>query len=182
MSRLCPDDAATLEPRALHGLTLDACPVCAGVYFDDGEVAALVGSGPDALSQVERDVAPSDLAVVVDCGAPKRCPGCRALMCAYTYRYSSDARMDGCERCGGVWVMDGGLAKIAAHLRAPAPAAGGLPAARRPERRHAPRPHPPRPRPLPAIDAGRKSDRRAWARPATEGSPPPPRPLHPPPR
>ncbi len=135
MSRLCPDDAAALERRKVHGLDLDACPVCAGVYFDEGEIAALVGDGPHALGEVERAVAPSDLAVVEN-PAPKRCPGCRSLMVAYAYCYSSDARLDGCERCGGVWVQDGGLAAIAECVSAPARPFGGIPAARRTAESH----------------------------------------------
>ena len=128
MSRACPDDAAILEPRAFRAVTLDACPKCAGLFFDEGEMAALQEGGPETLGEVERAAAPSDLQVV-EGSAPRRCPGCRALMRGYAYRYSSDIRLAGCDRCGGVWVCDGDLARIAAHLREPAPAFGGTPAA-----------------------------------------------------
>lgn len=128
MSRLCPDDAATLEPRAFRAVTLDACPVCAGLFFDEGEIANVQAGGPAALVEVEAAAVPSDLHLV-DNPAPRRCPGCRALMRGYAYRYSSDIRLSGCDRCGGVWVCDGDLARIARHLRDEPKTFGGTAAA-----------------------------------------------------
>ena len=128
MSRLCPDDATALEPRAFRAVTLDACPACAGLFFDEGEIAALQSDGPATLGEVERAAVPAELQVV-DGPAPRRCPGCRTLMRGYAYLYSSDIRLSGCDRCGGVWVCDGDLARIAAYLRAAPVATGGTPAA-----------------------------------------------------
>lgn len=129
MSRLCPDDGSTLDRRAFHGLILDVCPLCAGIFFDEGEMAALQDAGAHALGEVEEATLPG--LTFADCDEPKRCPSCHALMCAYAYRYSSDIRLDGCEKCGGVWVQDGELERVAVHLRGPSPALGGIPAARR---------------------------------------------------
>lgn len=126
--RRCPDDATTLVPETHHGLTLDVCPACAGIFFDDGEMPTLQGAG--VLEAVEDAALPTGL-VLIDCETPKRCPGCARLMCAYAYGYSSDIRLDGCDRCGGVWVQDGELARIVAYLSQPPAASGGTPAARR---------------------------------------------------
>ena len=130
MSRVCPDDGTVLERRAYHGLILDVCPVCGGVYFDEGEMAALQSGGPAVLAEVDHASLPADL-TLADCDDPKRCPGCRAPMCAYDYRYSSDIRLDGCERCGGIWVQDGELRRIADHLRFAPVSFGGVAASRR---------------------------------------------------
>ncbi len=135
MNRACPDDGTALQPQAHCGLTLDACPRCAGVYFDEGEISALQQKGSDALNEVEDACVPGGL-TRVDTPYPKRCPGCGKSMWAYAYRYSSDIRLDGCEACGGVWVQDGELAKIAAHLAAPPVTFGGTPAARRAAESH----------------------------------------------
>lgn len=135
MTRPCPEDLVALQPQTLHGLTLDVCPRCAGVYFDEGEIAALQSKGPEVLEEVEESLAPGGLAFV-ESPVPKRCPGCRKPMRAYAYRYSSDIRLDGCEACGGIWVQDGELAKIAAHLSAPPKTFGGTPAARRAAEAH----------------------------------------------
>ncbi|GEM_PF-4731651 len=129
MPRTCPDDATSLQIQTLRGLALDVCPECAGLYFDEGELAALQEGGTAALESVEASATPSGL-VLIDCETPKRCPGCASLMCRYAYRYSSDIRLDGCPRCGGIWVQDGELAKIAAHVAAPPAVFGGVPSAR----------------------------------------------------
>ena len=130
MSRVCPEDLTALEARLLHGLNLDVCPGCAGIFFDEGEIAALQAGGPSSLSEVEEAAVPASF-LFVDSPTPKRCPGCHGTMHAYHYRYSSEIRLDGCERCGGVWVQDGELAKIATHLQSPPSTFGGTPAARR---------------------------------------------------
>jgi Zn-finger nucleic acid-binding protein len=130
MSRVCPEDLTPLDTRILHGLSLDVCPGCAGIFFDEGEIAALQSNGPEALEQVEDAATPASF-LYVDSPVPKPCPGCQGPMQVYRYRYSSDIRLDGCERCGGVWVQDGELAKIATYLQSPPSTFGGIPAARR---------------------------------------------------
>ncbi len=129
MSRLCPEDLTPLEPQTLHGLVLDTCPMCAGIYFDEGEIAALQAAGSEALTEVEDAVVPSDFSYI-ESPIPKRCPGCNGAMHAYRYRYSSEIRLDGCDRCGGIWVQDGELAKIADYVQSCPSTFGGTPAAR----------------------------------------------------
>lgn len=135
MSRKCPDDLVELRPHRLGGLDLDACPRCGGVYFDEGEIAALQQRGAEALTEVEEACEPGGL-TFVESPVPKRCPGCGKAMRAYAYRYSSDIRLDGCDACGGIWVQDGELAKIADHLAAPPTTFGGTPTARRAAEAH----------------------------------------------
>ncbi len=128
MKRVCPEDLVMLEARELRGLTLDVCPKCAGIYFDEGEIAALQFDGPEALTEVEDAVTPGGL-TFVESPIPKRCPGCQKPMHGYRYRYSSDIRLDGCQNCGGVWIQDGELGKIADYLQATPKTFGGTPAA-----------------------------------------------------
>lgn len=135
MKRECPDDLVVLESRTLGGLDLDVCPRCAGIFFDEGEIAALQQSGPSMVVEVEEACEPGGL-TFVESPVPKRCPGCKKPMRAYAYRYSSDIRLDGCDACGGIWVQDGELAKIADHLAAPPKTFGGIPAARREAEAH----------------------------------------------
>ncbi len=66
----CPGCGGGLAAFRAHGIDLDRCPQCAGVWFDAGELAAyrearphLVGGGDDAFT--------ADPA-----GAPLRCPRC----------------------------------------------------------------------------------------------------------
>lgn len=60
----CPRDGERLTQRELHGVTIDDCPACQGVWLDKGELEALserqgtegVGS---FLSQLTRVLVPS---------------------------------------------------------------------------------------------------------------------------
>jgi Zn-finger nucleic acid-binding protein len=129
MRRPCPEDLTPLEVRRIRDLDLDVCPQCAGIYFDEGEVAALQSKGAAALHEVEAAVEPGSFAIV-ESPVPKRCPGCQSAMTGYRYRYSSDIRVDGCEKCGGIWIQDGELEKIAVHMKTARSTFGGTPAAR----------------------------------------------------
>ena len=37
----CPRDGERLTQRELHGVTIDDCPVCLGIWLDKGELEAL---------------------------------------------------------------------------------------------------------------------------------------------
>lgn len=45
------------------------------------------------------------------------CPACREPLHSYNYLYTSDIRLDSCDRCGGVWVDDGELQKMVQVLQ-----------------------------------------------------------------
>ena len=38
---LCPDDMNEMYNREIAGITVDICPVCKGIWLDDGEIIAL---------------------------------------------------------------------------------------------------------------------------------------------
>lgn len=46
--RLCPVDQGPLEKEEYHGVILDRCPVCGGVWLDDGELEAIERAALDA--------------------------------------------------------------------------------------------------------------------------------------
>ena len=41
--RVCPGDGATLAKEVAHGLIIDRCPTCRGVWLDAGELERLSG-------------------------------------------------------------------------------------------------------------------------------------------
>lgn len=45
----CPKDGTTLVPRDEHGVTVDACPTCRGVWLDSGELEAILEHEDEAL-------------------------------------------------------------------------------------------------------------------------------------
>lgn len=40
--RVCPSDGATLVQKDRHGITIDWCPICRGIWLDRGELEAII--------------------------------------------------------------------------------------------------------------------------------------------
>lgn len=91
------------------GATYGACPQCAGLWFGDGELRALMNAGPQAMDFVEETNRPVRDTQVT---GSLVCPDCGKGLMAYKYAYVSPVELDGCESCGGVFVQDGELAAI----------------------------------------------------------------------
>ena len=41
-SGACPRDGGTLEARTQHGVTIDICPSCHGIWLDNGELEEIM--------------------------------------------------------------------------------------------------------------------------------------------
>lgn len=105
----CPACQVPMREGVEAGARHHACPQCAGLWFADGDMARLLAAGPQAVDFVEetnrpvREPEPATALLCPDCGSP---------LMAYKYAYASPVELDGCERCGGVFVQDGELAAI----------------------------------------------------------------------
>lgn len=117
MPRTCPDCNIALDARDFQGITIDACPKCAGIFFDDGEVAAIKAKGLDAMDELEKAVVPQVTTEAAQ-GKFRRCSNCGSAMDKFRYMYHSDVVLDQCERCGGIWVQDGELGRMREVLAA----------------------------------------------------------------
>jgi Zn-finger nucleic acid-binding protein len=110
--RFCPDCVREMSSLSYGGLTVDTCPSCAGIWFDEDELHSLHQAGPQAFRDLDDRVAPS--AEVRDHpDRMKKCPRCTSALERYRYQYTSPIELDGCEGCHGVWVQDGELRKMA---------------------------------------------------------------------
>ncbi len=108
MARACPTCAAELRPSRLHGQEVDRCPSCRGVYFDAGELEAVI-----ELVRLFDQVELSEPEIA---SARDREPD-RELHCP-----SDGARMekaevggeviDRCPTCAGLWLDDGEVAAL----------------------------------------------------------------------
>lgn len=112
MARVCPDHNLPLDPKTFRNVTVDVCPKCAGVFFDEGEVNRLRLDGNDAMVEVEDAIVPAeghsvDFREMTE--RPRACPNCRFSMDKMRYLYNSPVMLDSCSNCGGVWVEDGEL-------------------------------------------------------------------------
>jgi Zn-finger nucleic acid-binding protein len=51
---LCPHCQRALEPHGVHGVEVDRCRRCGGIFFDHGELGAVLGRSRTQLSRLRR--------------------------------------------------------------------------------------------------------------------------------
>ncbi len=105
--RLCPVCQIELKPQVHLGVTIDVCPACAGIWFDEGELTRLNQLDDAILPRIDSLYQPQ--VTSYDPPWERLCPNCREPLRSYNYLYTSNIRLDTCERCGGVWVDNGEL-------------------------------------------------------------------------
>lgn len=114
---LCPDCGIEMEVQRYYGVEVDVCPACAGVWFDDRELRALVQTDPLILLSLE-DRAVPDVYYSPDETVDRRCPRCAIPLHPYRYLYETPVELDGCTQCRGIWVENGELRHIHEELHA----------------------------------------------------------------
>lgn len=104
---ICPAcKSAFLEPIRKKNIEVDACPRCAGLWFDNNELTEVVresiGSVPDQ-AMVEQGKAYSD----------RPCPRCEIPLIVHPFRNQEDPfDVDICHRCYGIWLDKGELERV----------------------------------------------------------------------
>jgi Zn-finger nucleic acid-binding protein len=96
-------------------VTLDVCPTCAGIWFDDNELRDLMAQDADAPRKLEERYVP-EVQTVPAVATPRRCPADGMPLQPYRYLYHSPIVLDACSECGGFWVQDGELMKMQQYL------------------------------------------------------------------
>lgn len=104
-----------MSEQIAHGIRIDVCLTCAGIWFDDGELTQLQKTGLEAMAEVEDRFVPMGAA---KSGAKERpCPVCAGVLLEeYAYLYSTPVKIDGCPVCYGVWIQDGELKQMEQFL------------------------------------------------------------------
>ncbi|MCB8931934.1 MAG: zf-TFIIB domain-containing protein [Fimbriimonadaceae bacterium] len=111
MALLCPSCRIEMEALDYLGVPIDVCPDCAGVWFDDGELAKLSQAAPAALEALDSRLTP-EFEVLNVPGSLKQCPRCTVHLRSYRYRYDSPVVIDSCPKCAGIFVEDQELEAI----------------------------------------------------------------------
>jgi len=102
----CP--AVLLEDIELDDVVLDRCPRCAGVWFDNDEIAQVVGPS----EEVRRIEAAIPEASEVEEGAEIYCPRCLDVPLRRLEMERGDGRvriLHRCASCMGTWIDRGEL-------------------------------------------------------------------------
>jgi len=90
----CPSETL-VESNCLGELPLDHCPACGGIWFDKGELEALLGQSQGSV--------PADFALISPKPSECQCPRCKKTM-SRGGLVNPLLLVDKCQDCGGVWL------------------------------------------------------------------------------
>jgi Zn-finger nucleic acid-binding protein len=103
----CPNSDLKEATVKSSGVRVDCCPLCRGVWFDAGELEAVL-----RVAAKELRVPPSAQKSVVH-----SCPRCHSSL--YRFQYPQTyVKIEMCKRCGGLWLDAGEFNEIKAVRRA----------------------------------------------------------------
>jgi Zn-finger nucleic acid-binding protein len=99
----CPKCNHTLTSRSEDQIEIDECPNCGGVWFDLGELKAVLGNEANFSFAGANSATP----ILDQLSGP--CPRCGGTghMTRLTHLARPDVIMDSCAVCYGIW-LDGG--------------------------------------------------------------------------
>lgn len=111
----CPRCSEPLYRRRVAAIEVDGCPLCGGLWLDQGELKALA-QDPSMLRAAGDQFVPQQW--VASPQATQRCPACEQPLTQLEYDQFRGVRLDRCKACGGIWLDHGEAAEIARRLEA----------------------------------------------------------------
>ncbi len=115
--RRCPRCRKTMARAEYGSVDLDVCGRC-GVWFDARELGQLRRTHAQALSLLERKLAPRQSKQVTSPHAPA-CPACHTPLTQFAFKQAPGVELDGCSTCKGVWVDRGALKRLETEINPP---------------------------------------------------------------
>lgn len=110
----CPIDSVALVPRRLESdVNVELCPVCSGVWLEQGELEALQAAhAHDHLGDEPESVRASFEMARRELEPPGPCPVCAEAMVRHEYGFASQILVDTCPRGHGLWLDAGELESL----------------------------------------------------------------------
>lgn len=105
---------AGMQSVDFKGVILEVCPRCAGVWFDDGELAELIDRSPHLLTELENAALPERESVGLTV-TNRTCPHGHTLLETHRYLYDSPVEIESCPMCDGVFIENEELGEIAEY-------------------------------------------------------------------
>jgi uncharacterized protein len=117
----CPVCNKDLRTITYENLKVDVCPTCGGIWFDRGELMAVVNGllSRDRITAETVEEAYGKKAVPSkNIDKFKRfCPKCKEELEVFNFCYDSNVFLDRCPICSGIWVDRGELKAVAKHMK-----------------------------------------------------------------
>lgn len=109
----CPRDGALLVAEPHHGVTVDRCPRCSGIWLDKDELEPIVEAAT-AAGDAPTGAAAWEKVRYLDC------PRCKKQMARRNHLRASGVIVDSCP-AHGTWLDGGELERLAAFARQDGP-------------------------------------------------------------
>ena len=117
---LCPACKSTLEHKEYHGIILDRCPKCKGVWFDYTELENFITvynqRHPelpyDSIELHRKSTDPSKLNEAI-----RFCPRCEIDLRKSNYAMDSNIIIDRCRTCEGIWLDRAEVKRLAIFIK-----------------------------------------------------------------
>ena len=113
MARNCPNCMSVMRVETIHGIGVDVCLECGGLWFDSDELRVLFAQAPHAIDEIEH-LNQTSVGQTKGGVSKMLCPECKVLLDEYHYMYSSPLVIKSCPRCGGFFVTEGELSQMRA--------------------------------------------------------------------
>ena len=114
---ICPDCKTPTLKKVIHGIEVDMCPGCGGVWLDKGEIARLRKLQTDEI----RDFETAPPAKLPSRASSPACPVCSLPLHPFNYA-GGKIQLETCPNLDGLWISDAQLEQIA-QLSKPPPEA-----------------------------------------------------------
>jgi Zn-finger nucleic acid-binding protein len=110
----CPSCGDSLAPKDYHGVTVDECKRCRGLWFERDELRRAKDDTDEYLRWLDFDVFSGENKFDASPGT-RNCPKCSQPMSSLKYMHST-VQIDACDQDHGVWLDRGEFGKIIAYL------------------------------------------------------------------
>lgn len=111
----CPVCKISLRRIDNHGIALDECVQCGGVWFDTSELKKAIDSTDNALRWIDFNLFEQEEGKFIHSVQGEICPQCGTQMTRFSYK-ESGAAVSTCSSCKGAWLGKGELLKIVGFL------------------------------------------------------------------
>jgi Zn-finger nucleic acid-binding protein len=111
----CPRHGVALQSKELHGISVEICPSCGGMFLDRGELSRVADETPGDIefSTLDKDQLEHD-----DGSARLSCPRDGAAMSKVEFNIDTNIVLDYCSSgCHGFWLDAEELVRINQEIR-----------------------------------------------------------------
>ena len=104
----CPRDGAELQAVDVHGVELDKCHHCDGLWLDYGELKSIRNMKLEAIEESLESTYGNPEVATADVEAHMRCPRCGEVgrLIRHHISYMQPVEVDRCTECHGIWLDD----------------------------------------------------------------------------